>query len=81
MEVEVNRLGMQTGPERLLLRVDEAAELASISRALAYRLVATGTWPSVTIGRSRRVPLEGLRAWVHRLPPVELPLAETIETR
>lgn len=50
--------------ERLLLRVPEAAELTGLGKSKAYELVASGEWPSVTIGRSIRVPLAGLRAWV-----------------
>ncbi len=52
--------------EPILLRVERAAELTGISRAKAYALVASGEWPSVTIGRCRRVPLEGLRSWAQR---------------
>jgi excisionase family DNA binding protein len=48
--------------DRLLLRVEEAAEMCGISRAKAYELVVSGQWPSVQIGRSRRVPLEKLKA-------------------
>lgn len=50
--------------EKLLLRVSEAAELASVSRTTAYQLIASGEWPVVRIGSARRVPLAGLRAWV-----------------
>ena len=50
--------------EKLLLRIPEAAELAGVGRTTAYALVASGEWPSVTIGRAVRVPLAGLRAWV-----------------
>jgi len=50
--------------ERLLLRVPEAAELTGLGKSKTYELVASGEWPSVTIGRSIRVPLAGLRAWV-----------------
>lgn len=52
------------GVERLLLRISEAAELAGVGRTTAYALVASGEWPSVTIGRAVRVPLAGLREWV-----------------
>ena len=48
----------------LLLRVDEAARLTGIGRSLAYLKVASGEWPSISIGRARRVPLEGLKRWV-----------------
>ena len=53
-------------PERLLLRVPEAAELTGLGRSKAYELVANGTWPSVSIGRSVRVPLAGLKLWVEQ---------------
>ena len=50
--------------EKLLLRITEAAELASVGRATAYELVARGEWPSIAIGRSVRVPLQDLRDWI-----------------
>ena len=52
------------GLEPLLLRVDEAARLAGIGRSLAYEKVSSGEWPSISIGRARRVPLDGLRKWI-----------------
>ena len=52
--------------EKLLVRVTEAAELASVGRARAYELVARGEWPSVVIGRSVRVPLQDLRDWIEQ---------------
>ena len=50
--------------EKLLLRVAEAAELASVSRSMAYELIARGQWPSVRVGSALRVPLAELRRWV-----------------
>ncbi len=50
--------------EKLLLRVNEAAEIASISRTVAYELIGSGQWPVVRVGTAVRVPLAGLRAWV-----------------
>ena len=50
--------------EKLLLRVPEAAELASVGRTTAYQLIASGEWPIVRVGTAVRVPLAGLRAWV-----------------
>lgn len=58
--------GRAPGLEPLLLRVSEAAALTGLGRSKAYELVASGEWPSVTIGRCVRVPLAGLRAWVER---------------
>ena len=50
--------------EKLLLRVPEAAEIASVGRTTAYQLIASGAWPVVRIGTAVRVHAEGLRAWV-----------------
>ncbi len=50
--------------EKLLLRVAEAAELASVSRTTAYELIGKGEWPVVRVGIAVRVPLAGLKAWV-----------------
>jgi excisionase family DNA binding protein len=50
--------------ERLLLRVNEAAELLGISRSKAYELVAAEVIPAIRIGSSVRVPLEELRVWI-----------------
>ena len=50
--------------EKLLLRVAEAAELASVSRTTAYELIGKGEWPVVRVGMAVRVPLAGLKAWV-----------------
>ncbi len=55
------------GPNRGLLRVEEAAEWLGLSRTKAYELVYRGTLPSVTIGRSRRVPVAALHAFVDGL--------------
>jgi excisionase family DNA binding protein len=53
--------------DRLLLRVPEAADVAGISRSLAYELIRTGQMPSVRVGRSIRVPADGLKRWVDAL--------------
>lgn len=50
--------------ERILLRVEEAAEAAGLSRAAMYGLVLGGVIPSIKVGRARRVPREALVAWV-----------------
>ncbi len=49
---------------RGLLRINEAAEYAAIGRTVAYRLIGRGDWPTVVIGRSRRVPVKDLDAWI-----------------
>jgi len=50
--------------EKLLLKVKEAADAASISRSKAYELVRAGVWPSLKIGAAVRIPLSGLRTWI-----------------
>jgi excisionase family DNA binding protein len=50
--------------ERLALTVEEAAELLSISRSLAYRWVKAGTLPSIRVGNAVRVPRRALEAWI-----------------
>lgn len=49
--------------ERLALTVEEAAELAGVSRTLGYQMVRDGRWPSVRIGSAVRVPRRPFEAW------------------
>jgi excisionase family DNA binding protein len=57
---------MHRKAEALLLRVEQAAQLAAISRTHAYSLLARGEWPSVHLGRSRRIPRAWLERWIDR---------------
>lgn len=50
--------------EKLLLKVEEACKMTDISRSVGYDLLAKGIWPKVIVGKSSRVPLDGLRKWV-----------------
>lgn len=52
--------------QKLAVTVPEAADMVSISRSMAYALVARGEWPSINVGRVVRVPVEGVRAWVEQ---------------
>ncbi len=49
---------------KLLMRVEEAAGMLSISRAYMYQLLGKGAVDSVHIGRSRRVAVAALHAYV-----------------
>ncbi len=49
---------------QLLVKVEEAARLCRISRSQMYELMAAGEVPSLSIGRSRRIPLDRLQAWI-----------------
>ena len=50
--------------EKLLLRPHECAEVLGLCRSKVYELIASGALPSITIGKSRRIPVEALRDWV-----------------
>jgi excisionase family DNA binding protein len=52
--------------KKLAVTVSKAAELVEVGRSTGYAYVASGEWPSIRIGRSHRVPVAGLRAWVKR---------------
>ena len=52
--------------ERILIRPIEVAQALSLGRSKIYELIASGTIPVVRIGRSVRVPIEELRAWVNK---------------
>lgn len=53
-------------PGKLLYTVAEAAELLAVSRTVLYSLMTRGDLPFVLIGRSRRLPLDGLHRFVER---------------
>jgi excisionase family DNA binding protein len=50
--------------ERLVITVEEAAQLLGIGRDLAYRLARTGEFPSLRLGRRLVVPRAALQAWL-----------------
>jgi len=60
----VNPPSWAQGLEPILVTPEEAARLLGISRSRVFELLATGELPSLTIGRSRRIPLDLLVAWV-----------------
>ena len=66
--------------DKLLLRVEEAAEALGLGRAKTYELLMSGALESVTIGRRRLVSSEALRAYVRRLAgdaePYQVPVVE-----
>lgn len=51
---------------KLLLTVEEAAEMLSISRSKLYQLIGSGVVRSIRIDGSRRVPVEALEEYVSR---------------
>ena len=52
--------------ETLLLKPMEAAKAIGLGRSKIYNLIASGVIPSVRIGKSVRVPVEDLRAWIKK---------------
>lgn len=54
-------------PARVLLTVEEAAELLHIGKTKTYNLVKTGELESVLIGRLRRIHIDAVRAYAARL--------------
>jgi excisionase family DNA binding protein len=52
---------------KVLLTVDEAAQRLGIGRSHAYVFVLRGDLPSVKLGRSRRVPADGLQEFDEKL--------------
>jgi excisionase family DNA binding protein len=56
-----------TKPVKLLLRVEEAAEMLGIGRCRVFALINSGELASVKIGASRRIPEQAVREYVARL--------------
>lgn len=55
---------LEVTPAKLLLTVNEASQVLSISRSKFYDLLNSGHLPSVHIGRSRRVRMRDLEEFV-----------------
>lgn len=50
--------------EQLLMRAEEVARALGLGRSKVYALLASGTLPSVRIGRSVRVSRAALERWL-----------------
>ncbi len=50
----------------MLLRAEEVQRVLGLGRSKIYEMIAAGELPVVRIGRSVRVPADGLRQWVER---------------
>ena len=50
----------------LLLTVPQVCEQLNLSRSFVYVLLEREVIPSIRIGKARRIPAEGLAAWVAR---------------
>lgn len=63
---EHETVNLEPAAEPLLVRVEEAARMLSLSRSTIYEMLDAGELPSVRRGTARRIPLEALRAWVQQ---------------
>lgn len=50
--------------DKLLLRPTEAADLIGVGRSKIYELISKREIPSVRLGGSVRIPIDGLRDWI-----------------
>lgn len=66
---------MTVTTERGTLSVEEAAHYLGISRSKTWEMVSQGDLPSFHIGRSRRLSVERLQAWIREQEAAELPAA------
>jgi excisionase family DNA binding protein len=65
METIVVQTMARPRPERLLYRVEEAAEAMGVSRTTVYELVWAGELATVKIGkRGQRIPVDEIRRWI-----------------
>ncbi len=55
------------GSRKLLVTVEEMAQMLSIGRPKAWQLVMRGEVVSVLIGRSRRIAVSAIEAYIERL--------------
>lgn len=51
----------------ILLTVEQCAKHLQLSRSHTYKFVLSGALPSVTLGRTRRIPVRALEEFVQRL--------------
>jgi excisionase family DNA binding protein len=58
--------------ERLLVSVEEAAELLGIGRSTLYDLLRVDAVASVHIGRSRRIPVDALQEYIRQLQAADV---------
>ena len=62
--------------DKFMYSIEEASELLSLSRAQLYRLIDQGDLETVKVGKSRRITLGQLGAFVERLE--HLPMLRVI---
>ena len=55
-----------TGPDRLTIKISEAAATLGICRRQVYRFVSTGELTAICIGRGQRITVASIRAFIGR---------------
>ncbi len=50
--------------DAILLKAEQVAQALNVGRSKTYEMMASGELPVVRIGRSVRVPADGLRRWI-----------------
>jgi excisionase family DNA binding protein len=53
--------------DKLLLRVEEVAELLDVGRTRVYQLISCGDLRSIKIGGSRRIPSTAVQHYLDRM--------------
>jgi len=53
--------------QQLLVTMEEGAQMLGCGRTAIYELVRRGEIESIKLGRSRRIPMNALEAFVQRL--------------
>ena len=57
---------MNDSTNKLLYRVETAANLCDMGRSKFWELVMSGEIKSIKIGKARRIPAHELHAWISR---------------
>lgn len=57
----------QATAPRVMLTAEQAAEAIGVGRTTMFALIKSGDIESVRIGRLRRIPLDSIEAYTHRL--------------
>jgi len=57
----------QSSPVRLLLRVEEVAEMLNLGRSKLYSYILSGEIRSVKVGRRRLIPPDAVHEFVENL--------------
>jgi excisionase family DNA binding protein len=57
---------MDVKAEKILLSPRELVEMTGIGRSTVFKMLQDGQIPSFRVGRLRKIPVEGVRAFVEK---------------